>query len=154
VLQSASPGVRMSRRYTSYGTEELAQAFSTACLSGDAESFAELMDEMGYRRKFVSTIDAFEALGQALLQRDAPRQPAAASDAVGLVHAVLGIGTPSADRDESYRTARRRIDELRRNFHPDRFASAPDPRLAELATRYVQLVNGLAEALDRQSGRR
>ena len=143
----------MIRRYTSYGTEELAQAFSTACLSGDAESFAELMDEMGYRKKFVNTIDAFEALGQALLQRDAPRQPAA-SDAIGLVHAVLGIGTPSSDREESYRNARRRIDELRRNFHPDRFASDPDPRLAELATRYVQLVNGLAEALDRQSGRR
>ncbi len=143
------PESELPRPYTSLGTEQLAQLFASVCLAGDREAYALLVHEMGYRRKFMATMDAFDILGGALLDR--ANIGAHSNDALSVVHAVLGIGAP-VEGDLTGTTARIKIRELQKEFHSDKFVTG-DPKVKALADRFVALLNSMAELLPPKPGR-
>ncbi len=131
------------RPYIGLGTSDLANLFAQVCLAGDRETYDLVIEEMAHRKKLNATLDAFEAIGTALLDRGAP--PEGDEDPVAVVHAILGIGSPRPDEADGS-TARKRLLELRRSFAADRFHGG-DPRVVELATRFHALLNCMAEVL-------
>lgn len=142
------PDTDLPRSYISLGTEELSARFATICLSGDRDAYALLVHEMGFRRKFMSTMDAFGTLGDALLDRSSPGP--GARDALSVVHAVLGMGPPT-EGEVSGTPARIRIRELQKEFHSDKFVNG-DAKVIALADRFMALLNSMVELLPPKSG--
>lgn len=140
----------LPRPYSDCGTEELSTLFAAVCLSGDREAYALVVHEMGFRGKFRMTMDAFDALGAALLDRSSPGVVSRESDVVSVVHAVLGMGCPMSE-DRGGAAARSRIRELQKDFHSDRFANG-EPKVQELANRFMSLLNSMVELLPTKHG--